>query len=518
MAQTEQISILASEDCKLNDSVKLRFGTGSSPNTPTTGDISMAWDGTDFDILQTTANSAINVGVDGAGLDFKLYGDTASAYLLWDQSADDLIFAGAAGLVFGDDAFLKFGASDDVTIEWDTAAVPDQLIMLPAADNTIWTIGSGTLGFDLKIFGGNTATWCYWDADGGSATTGKWEFGQDAEGVDVAFYATATGDYILFDESASVLQFEDVAVLLMDDTALKFGDSSDVTIDWNAGGGLDVLAAANNSVIAFGNGTNSFDIKVFGATTADYLIWDASDNRLESAGVASIQIGESTTGVNSATPNAMIYGYYFGKTTALTGTARGVRGNGRITVASAAGTVHGVEGAAGNGSSASADDGINLGTGRGGYFFYAGTGKAGAVPTVTTAAGVAAQLDIDAANLTVTTAHGAHINVQTGSAANNTVTNLYGVTIDHEAVDGAAKTMAAYLYLRAVNGNEPATNAISLATGANLTNLIYIPTATGPFSTGSLTNSAAGDVQCDARIKIAIGATPYYIPLFDTAA
>lgn len=36
-------------------------------------------------------------------------------------------------------------------------------------------------------------------------------------------------------------------------------------------------------------------------------------------------------------------------------------------------------------------------------------------------------------------------------------------------------------------------------------------------SAGTLTDSAAGDVKCDARIKIQFGGTAYYIPLFDTA-
>ena len=43
-------------------------------------------------------NGAINVGVNDTGYDVKFFGDTASAYMLWDASADDLILGGAAGL------------------------------------------------------------------------------------------------------------------------------------------------------------------------------------------------------------------------------------------------------------------------------------------------------------------------------------------------------------------------------------------------------------------------------------
>jgi len=50
-------------------------------------------------------DNTVTVGVDDTGYDFKLFGDTASAYLLWDTSADDLILAGAAGLVVPDSQF-----------------------------------------------------------------------------------------------------------------------------------------------------------------------------------------------------------------------------------------------------------------------------------------------------------------------------------------------------------------------------------------------------------------------------
>ena len=47
-------------------------------------------------------DATVTVGVDDTGYDVKFFGDTASAYMLWDTSADDLILAGAAGLVVPD--------------------------------------------------------------------------------------------------------------------------------------------------------------------------------------------------------------------------------------------------------------------------------------------------------------------------------------------------------------------------------------------------------------------------------
>ena len=47
----------------------------------------------------------VQVGVDGQGYDTKFFGDTASAYMLWDTDVDDLILAGGAGLIVPDGQF-----------------------------------------------------------------------------------------------------------------------------------------------------------------------------------------------------------------------------------------------------------------------------------------------------------------------------------------------------------------------------------------------------------------------------
>jgi len=44
-------------------------------------------------------DATVTVGVDDTGYDVKFFGDTASAFMQWDASADDLILGGAAGLI-----------------------------------------------------------------------------------------------------------------------------------------------------------------------------------------------------------------------------------------------------------------------------------------------------------------------------------------------------------------------------------------------------------------------------------
>lgn len=77
---------------RANDNTTIGWGSGAG----TTPDIAIAWDATRLNVTQLTANSEIRWGVDGAGIDQRWYGDTASASLLWDQSDDSLVLGGVA--------------------------------------------------------------------------------------------------------------------------------------------------------------------------------------------------------------------------------------------------------------------------------------------------------------------------------------------------------------------------------------------------------------------------------------
>lgn len=82
------LNVLAGSNVALADSAQVRYGDAA--------DIAMTWDGTKFAITQAAPNSAIDMGVDGAGIDVIFRGDTASAAMTWDQSADALAFTGVA--------------------------------------------------------------------------------------------------------------------------------------------------------------------------------------------------------------------------------------------------------------------------------------------------------------------------------------------------------------------------------------------------------------------------------------
>jgi len=82
-------------------------------------------------------DATLSVGVDDTGYDVKLFGDTASAFMLWDTSADDLILSGAAGLIVPDGQFTL--GSTAVT---STAAELNKLdgagTLKQAGKETIW--------------------------------------------------------------------------------------------------------------------------------------------------------------------------------------------------------------------------------------------------------------------------------------------------------------------------------------------------------------------------------------------
>ena len=91
-------------------------------------------------------DEALTVGVDDTGYDVKFFGATSGAYMLWDQSADDLILAGAAGLDV--DGVTNLDAVDiDGAVQIDAAV----------------TVGVDDTGYDVKFFGATASAYMLWD-------------------------------------------------------------------------------------------------------------------------------------------------------------------------------------------------------------------------------------------------------------------------------------------------------------------------------------------------------------------
>jgi len=97
-------------------------------------------------------DSTITVGADDQGYDVKFFGDTASAYMLWDTSEDDLVLAGAAGIDLAGNIDVDGTANLDV-VDIDGAVQID----------ATFTSGVDGQGYDTKFFGDTSGAYILWD-------------------------------------------------------------------------------------------------------------------------------------------------------------------------------------------------------------------------------------------------------------------------------------------------------------------------------------------------------------------
>tara|TARA_Y100001936_G_scaffold17423_1_gene14756 strand:+ start:3907 stop:7050 length:3144 start_codon:yes stop_codon:yes gene_type:complete len=88
-------------------------------------------------------DSTVTVGVDDTGYDVKFFGDTASAYMLWDTSTDDLVLAGAAGIDLAGDLDV------DGTTNLDVVDIDGAVDMA----STLTLAGNADFNGDLDVDG-----------------------------------------------------------------------------------------------------------------------------------------------------------------------------------------------------------------------------------------------------------------------------------------------------------------------------------------------------------------------------
>lgn len=99
----------------------------------------------------TGSGAQIHFGEDDDGLDVKFFGETSGAYVLFDESADAVIFEGV-DLNINDSDYINFGDSDDVTLTWDGT----RFVFTPAADDTVIRFAPPAAtqkSFDLEWYG-----------------------------------------------------------------------------------------------------------------------------------------------------------------------------------------------------------------------------------------------------------------------------------------------------------------------------------------------------------------------------
>jgi len=142
---------------------------------------------------------------------------------------------------WGDNAYVKFGDSGDVTLQWDAT----NFELFAIAADTPFAIGGTTYGFDMTYY---------------FETAGTVDFDYD-------------GDNVTFSDAIDLILGTDGDFVIDSDTAKTLDFTPAVTTD--------------DAVINMGANTTGCDLKLFGATTGEYWLWDASaDSILPNCGNA----------------------------------------------------------------------------------------------------------------------------------------------------------------------------------------------------------------------------------------
>jgi len=81
-------------------------------------------------------DNTVSVGVNDTGYDVKFFGDTASAFMLWDASADDLILGGAAGLSVNSAALVTGVLTTTAATVFNGGFASNDGSTISTADNT----------------------------------------------------------------------------------------------------------------------------------------------------------------------------------------------------------------------------------------------------------------------------------------------------------------------------------------------------------------------------------------------
>ena len=275
-------------------------------------------DGTD--ITTTVVKGTLSVGVDDAGYDVVFYGDTASANMTWDTSADDLILNGAARIVVPDGQLVlgstavsstaaELNVLDGVTA--GTAAA-SKAVVLDGSKNiaTIGTIGSGaitstgTSSFGAASFSGLIT------ANGGITF---------AAGDDITFTGgTGTNDIVLGNGLADALSITDGSADIIAISTAGGTNTVAITGDLTVSGSLtaDTATVASTVTITDNESTNEDNAIIF--TSGGDL--DGGNIGLESDG--DLHYNPSTGTLTATTFAGNLTGNASGTAATVTGAAQ----------------------------------------------------------------------------------------------------------------------------------------------------------------------------------------------------
>jgi hypothetical protein len=177
-------------------------------------------------------NGAINVGVDDTGYDVKFFGATAGAYMLWDESADDLILGGAAGLSVNSAALVTGVLTTTAATVFNGGFASNAVSTITTADNTsqltLISTDADASGGPVLDFFRNSASPADGDDTGQIRLQGKNDAGETISyvsmGSQIADMTDGTEDGKFYINT--VLGGSNVSRIYMTDTETIFNDSA----------------------------------------------------------------------------------------------------------------------------------------------------------------------------------------------------------------------------------------------------------------------------------------------------
>ena len=311
-------------------------------------------DGTDLTTITSKGNitntGTFTVGANDQGYDVIFYGDTASANMTWDTSADDLILNGAARIVIPDGQLVLGStavaatASELNVLNGVTAgtAAASKAVVLDGSKNiaTIGTIGSGaitstgTSSFGAASFSGLIT------ANGGITF---------AAGDDITFTGgTGTNDIVLGNGLADALSITDGSADIIAISTAGGTNTVAITGDLTVSGSLtaDTATVASTVTITDNESTNEDNAIIF-SSGGDL---DGGNMGLESDG--DLHYNPSTGTLTATTFAGNVTGNVTGN---VSGTAATVTGATQSAI-TAVGTLDAVD------IDGGAIDGVTLGT------------------------------------------------------------------------------------------------------------------------------------------------------------
>ena len=251
----------------------------------------------------------VTVGVDDTGHDVKFFGATSGAYMIWDESSNDLEFAGAAGISID----TTTDSSNTTTGSFHT-------------DGGVGIAKKLYVGTDLDVDG--TSNLDAVDIDDTVQIDATVTVGVNDTSANVKFFGATSGSYMLWQEDADDLVLAGAAALSIDTTtdatnttsgsfhtdggvgiAKKLYVGTDLDVDGTTNldaVDIDSTTQIDNTVSVGTNGSGQ-DVNFFSATSGSHWTWDASADKVIQVGSTQLT-GTLTVGVDDTGHDVKFFG------------------------------------------------------------------------------------------------------------------------------------------------------------------------------------------------------------------